>query len=212
MFNNNNNAQLQINPDILAWKSVCQKLFNSILIQEIIAAILFLVLNIINLILADAEFLTIFVLLSNLYFTISTIFLIWMLISKRLFLNSPKIDIYSIQILHNCMYKTNSELITKQYIFSPVNILMPIDLSKVYWIYRHKNSSKYVPLSHNSIPETYTIVMRMQNNKKRTIQLTPNCSESEIFKLIKELNPNVIIGESSVNKEKYNAMLKADKN
>ena len=94
--NNNNNAQLQINPDILAWKSVCQKLFNSILIQEIIAAILFLVLNIINLILADAEFLITFVLLSNLYFTISTIFLIWMLISKRLFLNSPKIDIYSV--------------------------------------------------------------------------------------------------------------------
>ncbi|MDD6400782.1 MAG: hypothetical protein PUG10_04135 [Lachnospiraceae bacterium] len=45
-----------------------------------------------------------------------------------------------------------------------------------------------------------------------SIQLTPNCSESEIFKLVKELNPNVIIGESSVNKEKYNAMLKADKN
>lgn len=133
--------------------------------------------------------------------TSGMIMLLWMILQKKKFLKLPDLEIYREDIPGKIVKSTPTEVITKHYIFKRLTPASVISLEDVVWIYRKRIS---VGNQHSD-----NIIMCMQNGKKQTIPHRVSFDESDLFNLVKQLNPQVMIGQSMDNYTKYKSMIKS---
>lgn len=131
------------------------------------------------------------------------IMFIWMLYQKRRFLSSSKIEEYSVEIRKHIVKSTPTEIVTKNYVFKRRSPADPIDFSFVAWIYRRK-----IVVGKNS---SDTIVFRLQNGKKQEMIRRISFTESDLYQLVREVNPSVMLGKSIDNYNRYKEIVKNKK-
>lgn len=135
--------------------------------------------------------------------TAGMIMLFWMIVQKKKFLAMPDLEIYREDIPGKIVKSTPTEVITKHYIFKRLQPASVISLGDVVWIYRKRVSSGN---RHSD-----NIIMCMRNGKKRTIPHRASFDGSDLFDLVKQINPQVMIGNSMDNYKKYKSMIKKRK-
>lgn len=134
--------------------------------------------------------------------TAVVVFYLWTVYQRKKFLSSSEIEKYAGEIPNNIVKSTPTEIVTKNYIFKRQSPSNPIDLSQVEWVYR-----KRVTVGGQS---SDCIVFRMKNGKKREMNHRVSFTESDVYHLIKKLNPEVMIGNSVENYKRYKEILKKD--
>lgn len=134
--------------------------------------------------------------------TAVVVFYLWTVYQRKKFLSSSQIEKYAGEIPNNIVKSTPTEIVTKNYIFKRHCPSDPIDLSQVKWVYR-----KRVTVGGQSSDR---IVFRMKNGKKREMNHRVSFTESDVYHLIKKLNPEVMIGNSVENYKRYKEILKKD--
>lgn len=187
------------NQELLAWEKICKKEYRNVKIFAIVTTIILLIMIILKITMKEVLAIQLLFLLSLVFFATPIIYLIYMMVEKKIFLKLDNIKLISNQILHSVVVHTPTEVVTKRFIIKRLNITKPIDLSQVCWVYRKRI------LSSSSAPDQ--IVMWMKNGKKATMNYRISFSESEIYKLAQMYNPDVIIGWSSHNKKAYKNIL-----
>lgn len=128
------------------------------------------------------------------------VILLWMILQKKKFLALPDLEMYREDIPGKIVKSTPTEVITKHYIFARLTPGSVISLEDVVWIYRRRIA---VGKQHSD-----GIIMCMRNGKKRSIPHRVSFDESDLFNLVKQLNPQVMIGKSMDNYTKYKSMIK----
>lgn len=135
--------------------------------------------------------------------TAAVVFYLWTVYQRKKFLSSSQIENYAGEIPGNIVKSTPTEIVTRSYIFKRQCPSNPIDLSQVEWVYR-----KRVTVGGQSSDH---IVFRMRNGKKREMNHRVSFTESNVYHLIKKLNPEVMIGNSVDNYKRYKEILKKEK-
>lgn len=128
---------------------------------------------------------------------------IWMIYQKKKFLSSSKIEEYAVEIRKHIVKSTPTEVVTKKYVFKRLTPANPIDFSLVAWIYRKK-----IVVGKQS---SDNIVFRMKNGKRREMNRRVSFTESDLYHLVREVNPSVMIGESVDNYNRYKEIVKNKK-
>lgn len=132
--------------------------------------------------------------------TTVVIVFVWMTCQKKKFLSSSKIDEYAVEISKHIVKSTPTEVVTKNYVFKRRSPADPIDFSFVAWIYRKK-----VVVGKQS---SDNIVFRMQNGKKREMIRRVSFTESDLYHLVREVNPDVMIGDSIDHYKRYKEIVR----
>lgn len=131
------------------------------------------------------------------------VYFIWMVCQKKKFLSSPEIEEYAKEIAKHIVRSTPTEVVTKKYVFKRQTPANPIDFSLVAWIYRRK-----IVFGRQS---SDNIVFRMKNGKTREMNRRVSFSESDLYHLVREVNPSVMIGETIDNYKRYKEIVKNKK-
>lgn len=93
------------------------------------------------------------------------------------------------------MKSTPTEIVTKKYVFKRLSPSNPIDFSLVAWIYRKRSSEGGQHIDN--------IVFRMTNGKKREMNRRSSFTQSDVYHLVNEINPNVMIGKTIDSYNRY---------
>lgn len=136
--------------------------------------------------------------------TTVVIVFIWTVCQKKKFLSSSKIEEYAVEIQNHIVKATPTEVVTKKYVFKRRTPADPIDFSLVAWIYRKK-----VVAGKQS---SDSIIFRMQNGKRREMIRRVSFTESDLYHLVGEVNPSVMIGKTINNQKRYKEIVENSKN
>lgn len=126
---------------------------------------------------------------------------IWMIYQKKKFLSSSEIEEYDVEIRNHIVEFTPTEVVTRNYVFNRVAPADPIDFSLVAWIYRRK-----IDIGKKSSDR---IVCRLENGKKQELARRRSFTESDLYHLVKEVNPSVMLGETIDNYNRYKEIVKS---
>lgn len=129
---------------------------------------------------------------------------IWMICQKKKFLSSSKIEEYAVEIRKHIVKSTPTEIVTKKYVFKRLSPSNPIDFSLVAWIYRKRSAGGGQSIDN--------IVFRMVNGKKREMNRRISFTESDVYHLVNEMNPSVMIGKTIDNYNRYKEIVKKRNN
>lgn len=132
--------------------------------------------------------------------TVSVTVWAWMTYEKNKFLSSPDFASYSEEIRCNVVKTTPTEVITEKYVFKRLSAAEPIDYSMIAWVYRKRAS-----MGQNNADN---IVFKMINGKTKYMNYSASFTESDMYNLIKKVNPQVMIGASPDNRKKYRELIK----
>lgn len=135
--------------------------------------------------------------------TTAVIVFIWVICQKKKFLLSSKIEEYAVEIQKHIVKATPTEVVTQKYVFKRREPANPIDFSLVAWIYR----KKVVAGSHSSD----NIIFWMQNGKRRSMIRRISFTESDMYHLVSEVNPRVMIGNTTNNYKRYKEIVENKK-
>lgn len=192
------------NDPINIWNVISGKEYKNCIILLIIFSIIFVVTIVLKIVIPNTDnekiwlnLLWLFAIASE---TAGVMWWGWMTYEKKKFLSSPDLASYSEEIRMNIVKTTPTEVITGKYVFKRLYVAEPIDYSMVAWVYRKRASGVQNGADN--------IVFKMINGKTKYMNYRISFTESDMYNLIKRVNPHVMIGASPDNYKKYRELIK----
>ncbi len=192
------------NNPINIWNVISGKKYKNSIILLVIFSIIFVVTIVLKIVIPNTDYekiwLNLLWMLAIAFETAGVMLWAWMTYEKKKFLSSPDLASYSEEIRKNIVKTTPTEVITEKYVFKRLYAAEPIDYSKVAWVYRKRASGV-----QNGVDN---IVFKMINGKTKYMNYRTSFTESDMYNLIKRVNPHVMIGASPDNYKKYHELIK----